>query len=99
LENNNIAYDFGIYSIYQFFGEHEKLLYIGKTTRDFLTRLNEHLYWLNNIRGKLKIRLGVIQLEDGQRFSNKRLSDVESLLTGRCGWITSFLWSILNLDF
>ncbi|HJV45276.1 MAG TPA: GIY-YIG nuclease family protein [Bacillota bacterium] len=80
IENRDIAYEYGIYSIYQIFGGRENLLYIGKTTRDFMTRLNEHLYWMNKVRGTLKIRLGVILLEDGQRFSRKRLSDVESLL-------------------
>lgn len=78
IENKVMAYEYGIYAIYQFYRSSEKLLYIGKTSRDFVTRLKEH-FWLNGVNGQVKVRLGVIQLEDGQ-FSSKRLGDVESLL-------------------
>jgi len=80
IEHKDIAYEYGIYAIYQLYRDQEKLLYIGKTSRAFITRLNEHLYWLNDLRGQLKVRLAVIELDNNQRYSKKRLGDIESLL-------------------
>lgn len=79
IESKDVVYEHGVYSIYRVYNNNEKLLYIGKTSRNFLTRLKEHV-WLHNVRGQIRVRLGIIQLEDGQRFSSKRLGDVESLL-------------------
>lgn len=71
----------GIYAIYRVFGGKETLLYIGLTTRSFQKRLNEHdKDWLSNVRGELKIRLGVLEFPNGGRYSEQKLKDVESLL-------------------
>lgn len=80
LEYRDSAYEFGIYAISHNVRGKERLLYIGSTIREFLTRINEHSKWLINIRGPLKVRVATIDLQERQRFSQKRLADVEALL-------------------
>lgn len=46
-------------------------------SRDFSQRLSEHLYWLFQVIGKAKVRVGYLV---EQRRSRKRLKDVESFL-------------------
>ncbi|QED50019.1 GIY-YIG nuclease family protein [Cytobacillus dafuensis] len=77
----DIALHSGIYAIYRVYGEKETLLYIGKTSRNFWQRISEHNKdWLWNVKGKIKIRLGLLEFPDGGRYSAKKLADVESLL-------------------
>lgn len=79
--NKDIALNSGIYAIYKVYGEKETLLYIGKTSRTFWQRINEHQKdWLWNVRGKIIIRLGLLEFPNGGRHSVKKLADVESLL-------------------
>ena len=76
IANNN-----GIYSISRVWGNNETLIYLGKTVRNFETRLNEHqINWLNGVRGQIKVRFGVLEFEQGRHFSSSKLSDVEALL-------------------
>jgi len=76
-----IALYSGIYAIYRIYGEKETLLYIGKTSRTFWQRISEHQKdWLWNVKGKIKIRVGLLQFPDGGRYSARKLADVESLL-------------------
>lgn len=71
----------GIYAIYNVIGEKETLLYIGKTNRSYFLRISEHnKTWLCNVKGVIKIRVGLLELPNGGRHSVKRLADVESLL-------------------
>ncbi|MCG1013216.1 GIY-YIG nuclease family protein [Tepidanaerobacter sp. GT38] len=77
--------EIGIYAIYRVFGNNETLLYIGKTERSFLNRINEHTKeWLHLYRGQLYVRFGVLSFEPGKKFSSKKLNDVESLLITYC---------------
>lgn len=79
--SQEIALYSGIYAIYRVYGEKETLLYIGKTRRTFLQRISEHQKdWLWNIKGKIQIRLGLLEFPNGGRYSTKKLADVESLL-------------------
>lgn len=53
--------DIGIYYISRKFGEKQSILYIGKTTYSFWSRLESHKeYWLDSYRGKKFVRLGRI---------------------------------------
>lgn len=53
--------DIGIYYISRKFGEKQSILYIGKTTYSFWSRLESHKeYWLDSYRGKKYVRLGRI---------------------------------------
>ncbi|ARE87228.1 GIY-YIG catalytic domain protein [Clostridium formicaceticum] len=62
IKNYDVAYLWGIYAIYRRWGNREKLLYIGKTEREFLERINEHYgSWLWGLRGQLAIRLATLQ--------------------------------------
>jgi hypothetical protein len=76
------SWDYGIYAIYQQFGNYpEKLLYIGLTQRSFVTRIREHCRdWLYTKRGIIRVRFGTLEFDGGQRFSKKKLDDVEALL-------------------
>lgn len=77
----DIALYSGIYAICRVYGEKETLLYIGKTSRTFCQRINEHQKdWLWNVKGKILIRLGLLEFPDSGRYSAKKLTDVESLL-------------------
>ncbi|MGD6844695.1 GIY-YIG nuclease family protein [Bacillus infantis] len=79
--NREIARYSGIYAIYRVYGEKETLLYIGKTSRPFWRRISEHQRdWLWNVKGKIKIRVGLLEFPNGGRYSVKKLADVESLL-------------------
>jgi hypothetical protein len=81
LYKREAALDNGIYAIYRRFGNKETLLYIGKTERNILQRINEHEKdWLFNVKGHIIVRIGKIVSSTKNRFSSKRLSDVESLL-------------------
>ncbi|MGG3561981.1 GIY-YIG nuclease family protein [Neobacillus rhizosphaerae] len=84
LENINtrdIASYMGVYAIYSVFGGKESLLYIGKTSRSFNRRINEHYReWLWNVRGEIKIRFGILEYPHGGIHSVKKLNDMESLL-------------------
>lgn len=63
--------DIGIYYISRKFGSHESILYIGKTTYNFFSRLDSHnTYKVNNYRGTKYVRLGRI-------VSPKNVSDEE----------------------
>lgn len=76
-----LAGNIGIYAIYRTYGNKETLLYIGKTERSFSQRLAEHYKdWLYQVKGKITVRLGIVEIPYGGRFSPKRLSDIESLL-------------------
>ncbi|KNB70127.1 GIY-YIG nuclease family protein [Brevibacillus reuszeri] len=71
----------GIYAIYRVYGGKEKLIYIGKTTRSFYQRMREHKRdWLWNIRGQLQVRVGLLEFVEKQRYSDRKLADVEALL-------------------
>lgn len=85
IERYDIVNEIGIYAIYRVFGNNETLLYIGKTERSFLNRINEHTKeWLHLYRGQLYVRFGVLSFEPGKKFSSKKLNDVESLLITYC---------------
>ena len=76
-----VALNIGIYAIYRVYGQKESLLYIGKTRRNFMQRITEHNKdWLWNVNGQIKIRLGLLEVPNGGRYSLKKLTDVESLL-------------------
>lgn len=63
--------DVGIYYISRKFGNHESILYIGKTTYSFFSRLDAHnAYKIDKYRGKKFVRLGRI-------VSPKNISDEE----------------------
>lgn len=63
--------EIGIYYISRKFGEKESILYIGKTTYNFWSRLDSHNeYWLDTYRGKKAVRLGRI-------ISPKNISDAD----------------------
>lgn len=81
LNKYDIAYNSGIYAISRVWGNNETLLYLGKTVRDFATRLDEHqVAWVNAIQGQIKVRVGVLEFEQGRIYSKKKLGDVEALL-------------------
>ena len=76
-----VAYGNGIYAISRVWGNNETLVYLGQTVRDFTTRLNEHQEeWLSGVRGQVKVRLGVLEFEQGRNFSKFKLNDIEALL-------------------
>ncbi len=78
--NHEHAYSKGIYAIYRVYSGKETLLYIGKTKRSFQKRISEHHKdWLYGSRG-IQVRLGVLEFPDGGRYSEGKLSEVESLL-------------------
>ena len=53
--------DIGIYYISRKFGENQSILYIGKTTYNFGSRLESHKeYWIDTYRGEKYVRLGRI---------------------------------------
>lgn len=79
--NKEIAQNLGVYAIYRVYGGKETLLYIGKTSRSFFQRISEHNKdWLCNVKGQIKIRLGLLGFPNGGKFSKQKLADVESLL-------------------
>lgn len=53
--------DIGIYYISRKFGNKESMLYIGKTTNNFMSRLESHsIYKIDKYRGEKYVRLGHI---------------------------------------
>lgn len=73
----------GVYAISRVWGEktstpqQEKLLYIGKTERNFEQRIFEHTqHKLADKRGNMYVRFGIIQNE----FTPEVLDDIESAL-------------------
>ena len=53
--------DIGIYYIFRKFGNKQSILYVGKTTYSFFSRLDSHrVFKLDNYRGKKFVRLGHI---------------------------------------
>lgn len=79
--HRDIILNRGIYSISRIYRGKETLLYIGKTKRSFLQRIREHNKdWLWNVKGQIKIRLGIMEYPEGGRYSVKKLADVELLL-------------------
>lgn len=77
---HNVAYEKGIYSISRIWGGTETLVYIGSTNKSFYKRINNHSWWFPDIRGEIKLRFGILNLDVAQRFSLKRLKDIEALL-------------------
>jgi hypothetical protein len=79
--SKEISQNIGIYAIYRVYGEKETLMYIGKTIRSFYQRINEHSKdWLWNVKGQIRIRIGILEFPNGGKFSTQKLADVESLL-------------------
>lgn len=77
----DVAYEKGIYMVTRKWGNaQESLQYIGRTTRSLEQRIKEHNWWLSEMRGNLQIRYGIVEIQPGQRFSGKRLADIEALL-------------------
>ncbi|NCB75966.1 MAG: GIY-YIG nuclease family protein [Negativicutes bacterium] len=71
----------GLYLISRFWGGKETFLYLGQTKRAFTVRLNEHnKSWLGEFRGQIKVRVGILEFEEGRNYSKNKLSDVEALL-------------------
>ncbi len=72
--------DYGLYAITRIWENTETLHYIGMTYwQDFGNRLTQHNWWLSNIRGA-RVRVGYLELKQGQRTSEKRIKDAENLL-------------------
>ncbi|MEA5135572.1 MAG: hypothetical protein VB035_05475 [Candidatus Fimivivens sp.] len=82
LENiyeHNIIENIGIYCIYRKFGNKMSLLYIGKTSYSFKSRIYAHeKQWLYELRGQFYIRFGKIQ--SPIQVNDALLEDVESAL-------------------
>lgn len=74
------AADYGLYAITRQWGEREFLRYIGMTYwQNFARRMRHHDYWLNETLGA-RVRVGYIELEEGKKVSEQKVSDAESLL-------------------
>lgn len=81
LSKHDIAYQYGLYTISRVWGNNESLIYIGKTERDVVTRIEEHnKEWLGDVWGQIKVRVGIPNFESNKKFSSKKLCDAESLL-------------------
>lgn len=75
--------DIGIYYISRKFGEKQSILYIGKTTYNFWSRLESHNKdWLNTYRGKKYVRLGriVSPTHISKEELNNLINDAEKTL-------------------
>lgn len=75
--------DYGVYMITRLWGkDSETILWIGQVYwRCFGERLAEHKrYWLNDLRGEIRVRTGKIRLTGNRKISKKRVNDVETLL-------------------
>lgn len=76
-----VEYSNGIYAITRVWGDSEKLLYLGETVRGFTARLNKHQKeWLDGVRRQIKVRFGVLEFEQGRKYSKSKRSNVEELL-------------------
>ena len=77
----DISLERGLYAIYRVYGEKETLLYIGKTVRSFIERISEHnKQWLWRVKGRIQIRIGLLEFTNGGKFTIQKLSDIETLL-------------------
>lgn len=46
-----------------------------------MQRISEHhKVWLGDVKGKIQVRLGLLEFPDGGKYSEMKLADVESLL-------------------
>lgn len=79
---NEVCQDWGIYAICRKWAEtDEKILYIGETYfQEIPQRLSQHGWWLNDLRGNVRIRFAEIVLETGSKHSHERTKDIEALL-------------------
>ncbi len=74
------ADDFGLYAFSRVFGDSETLLYIGLAYwQTLFQRIGQH-NWIADVRGQIRVRMGVIVFDTGQKHSEKRLKDVEAAL-------------------
>ncbi|NMC32397.1 MAG: GIY-YIG nuclease family protein [Veillonellaceae bacterium] len=75
------TYQGGIYAISRIWGSNESLLYLGRTERNFATRINEHQkQWLSEVSGQIKLRFGILQYSEGKKASSSKLNDAEAML-------------------
>lgn len=75
----DVAKEIGIYCIYRKFGRNTTLLYIGKTSFSFESRLISHEQsWLSDLRGDIFVRCGVMQ--SPLQYDDHLLEDIESAL-------------------
>jgi hypothetical protein len=73
----------GLYQISRLFGKNETLIYLGivkSPNRTFKKRLTEHKYWIQEYRGMIKIRFGIIQGKQGLQINPQLIEDAESIL-------------------
>ncbi len=68
----------GLYYFSRKFGGKETLIYIGKTSNSFYSRLHSHKYWINEYRGKVFVRLGTIV--SPKIYDDSIITDMESAL-------------------
>lgn len=83
VEDVGVATMFGIYAVYRNWGGSNKLYYIGETyarRKDFWARLTDHRRKLHEVRGSKTVHFGVVELESGQKHSERRNKDAEALL-------------------
>lgn len=79
IREHNVIQNIGIYCIYRKFGNKMSLLYIGKTSYSFQSRISAHeKQWLYELRGQVYIRFGTIQ--SPTLINDDLLEDVESAL-------------------
>ena len=72
IEWYDIVNEIGIYAIYRVFGNNETLLYIGKTERSFLNRINEHTKeWLCLYRDSCMLDLECYHLNQAKNSLQK----------------------------
>ena len=57
-----IVYEIGIYQITSKYKNKQKLLYIGETNTTFLSRLTQHLSWIDDYKGTKYVRFGKLFL-------------------------------------
>ncbi len=77
------SYGRGVYQISRLFGTNEKLLYIGLVKgeyRNFYERLNEHFWWLQNVRGTIYIRFGKVVPRRGFSLTEEIIETLEGAL-------------------
>lgn len=81
IHNHEVREKKGLYTISRVWADRETILYIGQTKRTFEQRMQEHnKAWLVDLRGQIKLRFGLIELDQFQKWSDKRLDAVEALL-------------------
>lgn len=84
-ENNPYIKERGLYVISRIWGENngtprkERILYIGKSSRSFKQRLDDHTsWWTKKLRGNMYVRFACLQVDDDT------LEDLESALIYEC---------------